>query len=75
MGIQDEMGADLLLGDSNMYSCDNDFETRQKLTNQESNEMIAKRRNQKEEERIVARFKVISAADVEAMIAGKSVAE
>jgi len=69
------MGADLLMGDSNMYSCDNDNETRQKLTNQESNDMIAKRRNQKEEDRIVARFRVISAADVEAMIAGKSVAE
>jgi hypothetical protein len=77
MGIQDEMGADLLLGDSNMYSCDNDIETRQKSskTNQESNEMIAKRRNQKEEERIVARFRVISAADVEAMLAGKTVVE
>jgi hypothetical protein len=37
--------------------------------------MIAKRRNQKEEERIVARFRVISAADVEAMLAGKTVVE
>lgn len=58
------MGADLLLGDSNMYSCDNELETRQKSMKshaQETSELVARRRNQKEEDRIVNRFKVISA--------------
>jgi|LakMenEpi03Aug12_release.lakeMendotaPanAssembly.Ray.scaffolds.fasta_scaffold267623_2 hypothetical protein len=61
------MGTDLFIADSNMYSCDADGEPRRKSID----ETRTNGKDNKDEQRIVARFRVICAAEIEAALAGK----
>ena len=60
LGLQEEMGSDLMGGDTVLFE---DSQTRNR------GELSAlQRREQKEDERIVKRFRVISAAEVQALL-------
>jgi hypothetical protein len=63
LGLQEEMGADLLVGDTTPYE---DSETRNR-----GEPSAIQRREKREDEQIVKKFRVISTAEVMAILANK----